>query len=135
MYSLLRVSLYIYSFMSDQLHNMMNFKLQYGIEHTGSSFDDSAPGEEDLINYFKFIRTERKMASSSMWVQYSHVNVVLKNRYGIKLQGFPRITTLLKSYDTDVKQKASVFESDDIQQFIERIENSPYWQVRKVLNK
>jgi len=105
------------------------------IEHTGSFFDDSAPGEEDLINYFKFIRTERKMASSSMWVLYSHVNVVLKNRYGIKLQGFPRITTLLKSYDTDVKQKASVFESDDIQQFIERHENSPYWQVRKVLNK
>ena len=35
----------------------MNF-----IEHTGSFFDDSAPGEEDLINYFKFIRTERKMA-------------------------------------------------------------------------
>ena len=105
------------------------------IELTGSSFEDSAPGEEDLINYFKFIRTERKMASSSMWVQYIHVNVVLKNRYGVKLQGFPRITTLLKSYDTDVKQKASVFESDDIQQFIERPENSPYWQVRKVLNK
>ena len=35
------------------------------IEHTGSYFDDSAPGEEDLINYFKFIRTKRKMAS--MW--------------------------------------------------------------------
>ena len=95
------------------------------IEHTGSFFDDSAPGEEDLINYFKFIRTERKMASCSMWVLYSHVNVVLKNRYGIKLQGFPRITTLLKSYDTDVKQKASVFESDDIQQYIQRPENSP----------
>ena len=35
MYSLLRVSLYIYSFMSDQLHSMMNFKFQDGIEHTG----------------------------------------------------------------------------------------------------
>ena len=34
-------------------------------EHTGSYFDDSAPGEEDLINYFKFIRTKRQMAS--MW--------------------------------------------------------------------
>ena len=41
------------------------------IEHTGSFFDDSAPGEEDLINYFKFIRTERKMASSLMWVLWS----------------------------------------------------------------
>jgi len=30
------------------------------IEHTGSSFDDSAPGEEDLINHFKFIRTKEK---------------------------------------------------------------------------
>ena len=55
----------------------------------------------------------------------SHVNVVLKNRYGVKFQGFYSITTLLKSYDTDVKQKASVFESDDIQQFIQRPENSP----------
>ena len=65
-------------------------------EHTGSFFDNSAPSEEDLMSYFKFNRTERKMASSSMWVLYSHVNVVLKNRYGIKLQGFPRITTLLE---------------------------------------
>ena len=70
-----------------------------------------------------------------MWVQYSHVNVVLKNRYDKKLQGFPGITTLLKSYDTDVKQRASVFESDDSQQFIERPENSLYWQVRKVTNR
>ena len=45
------------------------------------------------------------------------------------------VDTLLNSFDTDKKQKASVFGSDGIQQLIERPENSTYWQVRKVLNK
>ena len=54
--------------MCQQLRNNLFFsgrKLGWTSEHTGSYFDDSAPGEEDLINYFKFIRTKRQMAS--MW--------------------------------------------------------------------
>lgn len=74
------------------------------------------------------------MASSSMWVIYSYLNVIMKNRYNMKMQAFPRITSLLKSYDTDIKRKAAVFESQDIQQFIENPENSPYWTVRKVIH-
>ena len=81
------------------------------IEHTGSSFNDSAPGEEDVINYFKFIQTQRKRASSSMWVQYSHVNVVWKNRFEVKLQGFPRIPTLLKSYELRISLNLMTFSS------------------------
>ena len=103
------------------------------VDYSGSSFDQQPPEEGILTEYFKFLRDEKKYASSSLWVYYSHMNVVMKNRYSIKLQSFPRITTLLKSFDTDIKRKAGVFESSDIQHFIESAENVPYWEVRKVV--
>ena len=67
-----------------------------------------------------------------MWNHYSMLNCVVKNRYGIPLQQFPRITTLIKSFDTDVKTKAAVFETMDIIKFVNNPNNSPYWITRKV---
>jgi integrase len=104
------------------------------VEQAGQGFADGAPLEADLLQHFKVLREEKKMASSSLWVIYSYLNTVLKNRYGMKMQAFPRITTLLKSYDTDVKRKAAVFDSKDIQEFVQHSDNSPYWLVRKVRN-
>jgi len=39
-------------------------------------FDAGQPGEELLSNYFKFLRLERKMASSSLWTVYSCINSI-----------------------------------------------------------
>ena len=103
------------------------------VDFSGSSFDQQPPEEEILIDFFKFLRSEKHCASSSLWVFYSHMNVVMKNWYSLKLQSFPRITTLLKSFDSDIKRKAGVFESSDIQTFIESTKNVPYWKVRKVV--
>ena len=103
------------------------------VEYSSDNFDDKAPQEEKLIDYFKQLRENKKLASSTLWVQYSYLNTIIKNRYGTKLQSFPRITTLLKSYDTDVKKKAGVFETKDIDAFIEHPNRSPYWLVRKVI--
>ena len=71
-----------------------------------------------------------------MWTHYSmlnELNCVVKNRYGIPLQQFPRITTLIKSSDTDVKTKAAVFETMDIIKFVNNPNNSPYWITRKAV--
>ena len=90
------------------------------------------PTETEFLDFFRDLRINKKRASSSMWTVYSMVNSVCKAKYGLNLQSFPRITTLLKSYDSDVKKKALTFTSEDIDQFIN---NSalvgPYWMVRK----
>ena len=102
------------------------------MDYAGKPFDEEAPQEVDLLSYFKHLREIKKLASSSLWVFYSHVNCIMKNRYGLKLQTFPRLTTQLKSYDTDIKKKAAVFETRDIETFIQHPNSTPYWLVRKV---
>ena len=62
------------------------------------------PNEKELCDYFVFLREEKKRASSSLWTIYSMLNAVIKGKYGRPLQEYPRLTALIKSLDTDVKQ-------------------------------
>jgi len=98
-----------------------------------SEFDERMPTESEFLAFFRDLRVNKKRASSSMWTVFSMINSTCKAKYGLNLQTFPRITTLLKSYDCDIKKKALTFTSEDIEQFIN---NSalvgPYWMVRKV---
>ena len=98
------------------------------------SFDDSAPKEDSFLKYFKFLREDKKLASSSLWSYYSLLNTVMKNRYNTPLQQYPRITTLLKSF-SDIKKKASIFEYDELKTFVLHDNSTPYWIVRKVIVK
>jgi len=34
------------------------------------NFEEGPPGEDSIINYFRHLRLEKKVASSSMWVHY-----------------------------------------------------------------
>ena len=84
-----------------------NFK---AFSSTANTFEDDIAEEEAFINYFRHLRTEKKAASSTLWTTYSILNTFVKGKYGKKLQDFPRITTLLKSYDIDTKSKCySIF--------------------------
>ena len=53
-----------------------------------------------------------------MWTTYSMINSVCKEKYGDTLKKFPRVTSLLKSFDTDVKNKADVFSRIDLDSFV-----------------
>ena len=104
------------------------------VEACPGDFAERSPSEEELISYFKHLRENKKIASSSMWTYYSIINSTYKGMYGKKLQDFPRITSLLKVYDTDVKKKAMCFESEDIANFVKNESySSPFWLVRKVI--
>jgi hypothetical protein len=74
-----------------------------------SQFDTRRPQEAELLDYFRDLRLKKKRASSSMWTTYSMVNSVTKSKYGMSLQTFPRVTSLLKSYDCDVKKGRLIF--------------------------
>ena len=73
-------------------------------------FDNRMPTESEFVEFFKHLRTNKKSSSSSLWTIYSMLNSVCKGKYSERLQKFPRITSLLKSYNGDVKKKAAVFE-------------------------
>ena len=49
-----------------------------------------------------------------------------------KLQNNTRITTLLKSFNSDVKKKTNVFTREELEKFIKECSNEPCWLVRKV---
>ncbi len=68
------------------------------------------PGEEILTNYFKFLRLEKKMSSSSLWTVYSCLNSIVKRKYNAKLQELLKLTLLIKGFDQDVKKKAAIFD-------------------------
>ena len=44
-----------------------------------------------------------------MWPNYAILNAVVKSKYGFNLKNYVRVTTLIKSFDTDVKCKVAVF--------------------------
>ena len=56
------------------------------------------PVEDDYIEYFDYMKNVKKYASSSIWSYYSMLNNKHQILYGEKLQKYPRITMLLKSY-------------------------------------
>jgi hypothetical protein len=46
------------------------------------NFEEGPPGEEAIVNFFKHLRTKKKVASSSVWTLYSYINSVFKRKYG-----------------------------------------------------
>ena len=97
-------------------------------------FETRMPSESELLEYFKHLRNEKKSSSSTLWTVYSMLNSVCKGKYSERLQKFPRITALLKSYNKDCKKKAAVFEDGDLEKFVGAKDlSTPYWLVRKVV--
>ena len=95
-------------------------------------FETRMPTEEEFLSYFKHLWNDQGYSSSTMWTLYSMVNSVCKGKYGSCLQKHPRITSLLKSYDTDVKKKAAVFSQEEVDTFVKsELITTLYWLVRK----
>ena len=96
-------------------------------------FSLGMPCEEDFTSYFKHLREEKKMASSSLWTYYSMLNSVVKGICGKKLQT-EFLASLALSKPTDIKKKAMCFEPEDIADFVRRDSiSTPYWLVRKAV--
>ena len=62
-------------------------------------FEKDIPAEDILLRYFKHLWSSGT-ASSTLWTTYSLINAVIKAKYGERLQKYPRLTSLIKSFDT-----------------------------------
>jgi hypothetical protein len=94
-------------------------------------FETSPPGEESFTLFFNFLRQEKKYASTTMWTYYSCLNSMMKRKYNIKLQELPRLTMLIKRFDTDIKSKVPIFKETQLKAFMLRNMESSYWLVRQ----
>ena len=60
------------------------------------------------------------------------INGMCKGKFSCNLKQYCRVTSLIKSFDVDIKTKARVFSALDINMFVLDPEiSSPYWLVRK----
>ena len=92
------------------------------------------PLEIDFLQYFDYLRTEKKLESSTIWSIYSSLNSLHQREYGEKLQVYPRVTQLLKTYNSSyVRKVASTFQKDELDCFLKMELTSAYWIVRKAV--
>ena len=118
-------------FKGDSLKAYKRCWLEFVEFSEGFDFEARPPGEEELSKYFKFLRFEKKVASSLLWTKYSYINSIMKRMYSVRLQEFPRLTLLIKGFSQDVKQKAAIFDDVQIKNFMLTKTENTYWLVRQ----
>ena len=69
---------------------------------TSIDWEVERPKEEDVLGWVRYLRKDRKAASSSLWTYYSMLNTVVKSKYGFNLKIYVRVTTLIKSYQVNL---------------------------------
>ena len=76
---------------------------------------NAAPSEIQILNYFYFLRHEKKLAPTTLWSTYSRVNACVKRLFGFSLKNFVRVSDVLKSYESGYKvKKASIFSPQEV---------------------
>ena len=84
---------------------------------------EEKPEEHDFIQYFDHLKNTKGFACSSIWSHFSMLNNMYQTLYGEKLQKYPRITHILKSYEAGYVRKSSLFFTK--QQIMEFLKNAP----------
>ena len=93
---------------------------------------DGEPTEDDYLRYMKWLKNDKKLKASTLWAIYSMLNSAHQNNYGVKLQEFRRLITLLKSYNSDYERVcAKAFTTEQIMEFLNLPLGTPFWLARK----
>ena len=84
--------------------------LERYLKSKGQFNRDSPPNQLSLLNYFHFLRTKKGWQPTTLWSHFSRINAVMKRSWGVNLTKYPRLTDLLKGYESGHRvKKASVF--------------------------
>ena len=89
------------------------------------------PSCEMFTSYFASLN-DAGMAPASIWTAYSKLNGILRTRYAGKLQDWPQLTTLLKSYAAgSTTKQSSIFTSGEMNRFVSEESDDTYHLVRQ----
>lgn len=115
---------------NDILNNINPVKSSDRYEAVWKNFIDyinksERPTEEDLLQYVDYLKHQKGYAVSSIWSKYSMLNHKFQILYGEKLQKFPRLTHLIKSYESGYVRKTSkLFTKEDVWKYLQTAPNS-----------
>ncbi len=77
------------------------------------------PKEDNYLQYLDYLRRTKNMKASMLWTKYSILNNHSQLHFRVRLQVWPRIKTLLKSYESNyTRKKAQVFTKQEIDQLM-----------------
>jgi hypothetical protein len=81
----------------------------------GQFVEGVVPTEEAFLNYFSYLKIERRFASTTIWCVSAKLNACLKRMFGIRLQDYPCVSELMKRFDSghEVK-KAKNFSPQEV---------------------
>ena len=96
---------------------------------------DAPPTEIQMLNYFHYLRQDRKWAPTTLWSHYARINACIKRKFGFSMKTFVRVSDALKSYESGHHvKKAAIFSPQEIEDFVTDSQlSSRYWLVRKVI--
>jgi len=84
--------------------------LESYLKSTGNFDPKSPPDELSILNYFHHLRTVKGWVATTLWSHFSRVNAVMKRVWSVNLTIYPRLSELLKGYETGHRvKKSSVF--------------------------
>ena len=93
---------------------------------------EQEPTEQEYMQYLDFLKMDKGYKASSFWCLFSKLNGMHHRRYGTKLQQYPRIKLLLKSFEQGyVRKVAKVFSRQEVEAFLRFRIDGPYWMLRK----
>ena len=85
------------------------------LKGNGQFVEGQAPSEESFLNYFTYLKKDRHFASTTIWCISAKLNACLKRKFGIRLQDYPCVSELMKSFDSDhVVKKAKNFSPQEV---------------------
>lgn len=68
------------------------------------------PTEVQVLNYFHYLRNERKWAPTTLWSTYARLNACVKRMFGFSMKTFVGVSACLKSFESGHRvKKSSVF--------------------------
>jgi len=81
--------------------------------------DCTIPTEEQILQFFDHLKNDKEYFSSTIWSIYSLINSKTQLVYGMKLQKFPRVTMLPKSFEAGYQRKtAGCFSKEQLIHFL-----------------
>ena len=92
------------------------------------------PSCDMFLKFFHHMKTKKAYAKSSLWVLYSYLNSILQRRYNSKLQDYPQVSILLKSYPNKEPKQSNIFSINEIKEFLSHdMSTERYWLLRQAV--
>ena len=92
------------------------------------------PIEDDYIRFCYFLRKAKTMKYSTLWSIHSRLRNCHARRFATDINKFPKLTMMLKSYESGyVRKTSNVFNRDEVERILQLDKHCTTWVLRKAI--